>query len=96
MSRACSRSRSGPARLSCTCPTTHPPTRSCQSALDTLDSAGLLAVPRAGAEAPAWVAVHGAAVLLGDGMLPRSDRDKIIDATLDMVGGGLLVATARA
>jgi AcrR family transcriptional regulator len=65
-------------------------------ALDMLDSAGLLAVPRAGAEAPAWVAVHGAAVLLGDGMLPRSDRDTIIDATLDMVGGGLLVATAHA
>ncbi len=65
-------------------------------ALDTLDHAGLLAVKRPGAETAAWVAVHGAAVLLGDGMLPPSDRDTIIDATLDMVGGGLLVATAHA
>lgn len=64
--------------------------------LDTLDHAGLLAVQRPGAEAAAWVAVHGAAVLLGDGMLPPSDRDAIIDATLDMVGGGLLVPTAHA
>ena len=65
-------------------------------ALDTLDHAGLLAVKRPGAETAAWVAVHGAAVLLGDGMLPPSERDTIIDATLDMVGGGLLVATAHA
>jgi AcrR family transcriptional regulator len=64
--------------------------------LDALDRAGLLAVPRPGTEVAAWVAVHGAAVLLGDGMLPRSDRETIIDATLDMVGGGLLVATAHA
>jgi AcrR family transcriptional regulator len=65
-------------------------------ALDALDRARLLAVPRAGAEAPAWVAVHGAAVLLGEGMLPRSDRDAVVRATLDMVGGGLLRTTARA
>lgn len=65
-------------------------------ALDTLDHAGLLAVQRPGAETAAWVAVHGAAVLLGDGMLPHTDRDAIIDATLDMVGGGLLVATPHA
>ena len=65
-------------------------------ALDALDRAGLLAVPRPGTEVAAWVAVHGAAVLLGDGMLPRSDRETIIDATLDMVGGGLLVSTAHA
>ena len=65
-------------------------------ALDTLDHAGLLAVKRPGAETAAWVAVHGAAVLLGDGMLPHTDRDAIIDATLDMVGGGLLVATVHA
>lgn len=64
--------------------------------LDVLDEAGLLAVARQGAEVAAWVAVHGAAVLLGDGMLPRSDRDAIIAATLEMVGGGLLGATARA
>ncbi|MET0716180.1 MAG: TetR/AcrR family transcriptional regulator, partial [Mycetocola sp.] len=36
-------------------------------ALDELDRAGLLAVPRAGAEEYAWVGVHGAAVLLGGG-----------------------------
>jgi AcrR family transcriptional regulator len=65
-------------------------------ALDALDAARLLAVARQGAEAAAWAAVHGAAVLLGDGMLPRTDRDAIIDATLEMVGGGLLVATAHA
>ena len=65
-------------------------------ALDALDRARLLAVPRAGAEAPAWVAVHGAAVLLGEGMLPRSDRDAVVGATLDMVGGGLLRPDARA
>ena len=38
------------------------------------------------------VAVHGAAILLGDGMLPRDDREAIIDATLDMVSDGLLRA----
>jgi AcrR family transcriptional regulator len=65
-------------------------------ALDALDGAGILAVPRVGAEAPAWVAVHGAAVLLGDGMLPRSDREAVIASTLDMVGDGLLRAEARA
>lgn len=64
--------------------------------LDALSDAGLLAVAREGAEVAAWVAVHGAAVLLGDGMLPRAERDVIIDATLEMVGGGLLVATAHA
>lgn len=65
-------------------------------ALDALDRAGLLAVPRSGAEAPAWVAVHGAAVLLGDGLLPRDARDPIIEATLDMVGDGLLTSRSRA
>ncbi len=64
--------------------------------LDALSDAGLLAVARQGAEVAAWVAVHGAAVLLGDGMLPRSECDAITDATLEMVGGGLLVATAHA
>ena len=38
------------------------------------------------------VAVHGAAILLGDGMLPREDREAIITATIDMVGDGLLRA----
>lgn len=64
--------------------------------LDALSDAALLAVARQGAEVAAWVAVHGAAVLLGDGMLPRSERDAITDVTLEMVGGGLLVATAQA
>lgn len=64
--------------------------------LDALSEAGLLAVARQGAEVAAWVAVHGAAVLLGDGMLPKAERDAIVDATLQMVGGGLLVATAHA
>jgi AcrR family transcriptional regulator len=66
------------------------------NALDGLEGAGMLAVPRVGAEAPAWVAVHGAAVLLGEGMLSRSDRDVIIASTLDMVGDGLLRAEVHA
>ena len=65
-------------------------------ALDALHRAGLLAVPRAGAEGPAWVAVHGAAVLLGEGLLPRDARDAIIEATLDMVADGLLNPRPRA
>ena len=65
-------------------------------ALDALDHARLLAVPRARAEVPAWVAVHGAAILLGEGMLPHDDRETIIEATLDMVSDGLLRAHPRA
>ena len=65
-------------------------------ALDALDGAGLLAVPRAAAEVPAWVAVHGAAILLGEGMLPREDRESIVNATLDMVSDGLLRSHPRA
>ena len=65
-------------------------------ALDALDRAGLLAVARTGAEAPAWVAVHGAAVLLGEGLLPRDARDQIIEATLDMVADGLLTSRPHA
>jgi AcrR family transcriptional regulator len=60
------------------------------AALDALDAAGRLAVPRAGAEEPAWAAVHGAAVLLGERMIPPSERRRVIDATLDMVADGLL------
>jgi AcrR family transcriptional regulator len=60
------------------------------TALDALDAAGRLAVPRAGAEEPAWAAVHGAAVLLGERMIPPSERDRVVDSTLAMVGGGLL------
>ena len=58
--------------------------------LDELDRAGLLAVPRAGAEEYAWVAVHGAAMLLGSGAIPPEDRDRVIEGTLDMVADGLL------
>ena len=65
-------------------------------ALDALQSAGLLAVQRSGAEAFAWIAVHGAAVLLGDGLLPQGEREAIIEGTLDMVAGGLLRPVARA
>lgn len=65
-------------------------------ALDRLADAGCLAVPRAGAEEPAWVAVHGAAVLLGDRMIPAGDRERVIEATLDMVAHGLLGPTAPA
>jgi AcrR family transcriptional regulator len=66
------------------------------NALDALDRAGLLAVPRAAAEVPAWVAVHGAAILLEEGMLPRHERESIIEATIDMVGDGLLRSQPRA
>jgi AcrR family transcriptional regulator len=59
-------------------------------ALDAIESAGLLAIQRDGAEALAWIAVHGAAVLLGDGLLPQGEREAIIEGTLDMVAGGLL------
>ena len=58
--------------------------------LDGLDQAGLLAVPRTGAEEYAWVAVHGAAVLLGGGAIPPRDRQRVIEGTLDMVADGLL------
>ena len=64
--------------------------------LDVLDRARLLTVPRAGAEVPAWVAVHGAAVLLGEGLLPRADREVVIEASLDMVSDGLLRSPTRA
>ena len=59
-------------------------------ALDDLSGANLLAVPRAGAETYAWIAVHGAAVLLGDRLLPAEERETIIEGTLDMVAEGLL------
>ena len=61
------------------------------AALDTLERAGALAVPRAGAEEPAWAAVHGAAVLLGERMIPAAERERVVAATLAMVGDGLLV-----
>jgi AcrR family transcriptional regulator len=60
------------------------------AALDALDDADRLAVPRAGAEEPAWAAVHGAAVLLGERMIPPSERARVVEATLDMVADGLL------
>jgi AcrR family transcriptional regulator len=58
--------------------------------LDELDRAGLLAVPRPGAEEYAWVAVHGAAMLLGGGAIPPQERERVIEGTLDMVADGLL------
>jgi AcrR family transcriptional regulator len=63
------------------------------SALDALERQQALAVPRVGAEEPAWAAVHGAAVLLGERMIPPTDRARVIEATLDMVSHGLLRAT---
>jgi AcrR family transcriptional regulator len=64
--------------------------------LDALEAAGVLAVPRAGAEAFAWIAVHGAAVLLGERLLPATEREAIIEGTLDMVADGLLSAETPA
>lgn len=58
--------------------------------LDALARAGLLAVPRTGAEEYAWVAVHGAAVLLGGGAISPRERHRVIEGTLDMVADGLL------
>jgi AcrR family transcriptional regulator len=71
------------------------PYGSLSEALDGLETAGLLAVPRPGAEAFAWIAVHGAAVLLGERLLPATDRETIIEGTLDMVAGGLLTERPR-
>jgi AcrR family transcriptional regulator len=61
--------------------------------LDQLDATGLLGVPRAGAEEYAWIAVHGAAVLLGGGAIDPRERDRVIEGTLDMVAHGLLART---
>ena len=58
--------------------------------LDQLDDTNLLAVPRAGAEEYAWIAVHGAAVLLGAGAIDARERQRVVDGTLDMVAHGLL------
>jgi AcrR family transcriptional regulator len=58
--------------------------------LDQLDKAGLLSVPRAGAEELAWVGVHGAAVLLGTGAIHPAERERVIEGTLDMIANGLL------
>ena len=61
--------------------------------LDQLDRAGLLSVPRTGAEEYAWVAVHGAAVLLGVGAIAPHERERVIEGTLDMVADGLLTSS---
>ena len=58
--------------------------------LDELADARLLAVPRAGAEEYAWIAVHGAAVLLGTGAISAAERERVIEGSLDMVAHGLL------
>ncbi len=60
------------------------------AALDALDRDGALAVPRAGAEEAAWAAVHGAAVLLGERLIPATERERVVEATLAMVADGLL------
>ena len=60
------------------------------ASLDQLAEAGLLAVPRAGAEEYAWVGVHGAAVLLGTRAIHPAERDRVIEGTLDMIANGLL------
>jgi AcrR family transcriptional regulator len=60
------------------------------ASLDELDQAGLLSVTRAGAEEYAWVAVHGAATLLGGGTIAPKERDRVIEGTLDMVADGML------
>jgi AcrR family transcriptional regulator len=62
------------------------------AALDDVAAAGLLRVPRPGTEVLAWAAVHGAAVLLGERLVPAEARDHVIEGTLDLVGGGLLAA----
>ena len=62
--------------------------------LDQLSDAGLLAVSRAGAEEYAWIAVHGAAVLMGTGAIPAAERDRVIEGSLDMVAHGLLAQGA--
>jgi len=61
------------------------------ASLDDVAAAGRLRVPRPGAEVLAWAAVHGAAVLLGEGLVPADARDFVIEGTLDLVGGGLLL-----
>jgi AcrR family transcriptional regulator len=60
------------------------------ASLDQLAGAGLLAVPRSGAEEYAWIGVHGAAVLLGAGAIDPRERRRVIEGTLDMVAHGLL------
>lgn len=60
-------------------------------ALDRLADAGLLpADRRRHADAVAWSAVHGLAVLLLDGLLPQQDAAELLDRTLDAVAFGLL------
>ena len=63
-------------------------------ALDELAAADDLAIEREGAEELAWSAVHGAAVLLRDRAIPPSERERVIEGTLAMVGHGLLRPSA--
>ena len=61
------------------------------AALDRLVEAGLLpAERRPHADAVAWAAVHGLAVLLLDGLLPQHDAAVLLDRTLETVAFGLL------
>lgn len=69
------------------------PFRVLTDALDELLRVGLLQpARREGAEIAAWAAVHGLAFLLLDGPLaelPESEKDAVIEATLDMVVNGI-------
>jgi AcrR family transcriptional regulator len=55
-------------------------------------SGGMTAERRSHAEEVAWAAVHGAAVLIGDGLMPLADAQEqadVISRVLDMVAQGL-------
>ncbi|PZS20778.1 MAG: TetR family transcriptional regulator [Pseudonocardiales bacterium] len=65
-----------------------------EQALDDMLSVGMLAAEdREAAAIAAWAAVHGLSYLLLDKLaaLPSAEREAVIDATLDLVGRGLLV-----
>jgi AcrR family transcriptional regulator len=70
-----------------------PPYAFLTEALDALVDVGWLdPALRPRAETPAWAAVHGLSLLLLDGpyrSLPQGEKDRLVDATLDMVLRGL-------
>ena len=71
------------------------PFRLLSAALDALVTAGQLpAERRPDADAVAWSAVHGLAVLLLDGLLPHDQAGALTDRTLNTVAFGLLPAPA--
>ena len=64
-----------------------------ERSLDRLVATGMLAeADRQAASVTAWAVVHGLSILLLDRMigLPPAARDTLIEATLDMIGSGLL------